>query len=273
MLYFPLIALFISGLTVKSGKPVDVTVIKKIEVKQRYHLLTRTNPIKIDVTGPSIVRFYTRLVFSDPTRRKGRYSLIIEEDTVKQKVVSKSTSISKGAKWNGYRLGKWRSFVVEVPPGKHIYKIYLFDGTFDSVLVRPVVQETHGWKELVPQNKAAQVVAVENNSPIRYWMAEGGKISFSVDGPAKLKVYSRYAFGPEEAEPQDFYVQVYADGNQLAEKEFTVMKSRSVYFQDRADRHPSTRKTVWVDLPEGHHTVEVKVPSGVVIRALVNKLR
>ena len=273
MLYLPLIVLLISDLTVKSGEPVDVTVIKKIEVKQKYHLLTKTNPIKIEVAGPSIVRFYTRLVFSDPTRQKGRYSLIIEEDTVKQRVVSKSTSISKGARWNGYRLGKWRSFVVEVPPGKHTYKIYLFDGTFDSVLVRPVVQEGHVWKELTPQNKAAQVVAVENNSPIRYWMAEGGKLSFSVDGPAKLKVYARYAFRPEEAEPQDFYVQVYADSKQLAEKEFTVMKSRSVYFQDRADLYPSTRKTLWVDIPEGHHTVEVKVPSGVVIRALVNKLK
>ncbi len=256
---------------VKSDMAVDVTVIKRIEVKQKYFLITSKHPFEMEVTGPSTVRFYTRLVFSDPSIKSGRYSLILEEDTVRQKIVSKSTTISKTSRWNGFRLGKWRSFVVEVPPGKHTYRIHLFDAPFDSVLIRPVILEYNLWNETPPVSTSSQLIAVENNSPVRYWISKDGRFQFQVDGASKARIYMRYNFHENESEPQSFDVIVYIDSNPVVEKSFTVMKSRAVYYQDRADLTPSVRKAVWIDVPPGAHKITVETSRNVAVRFLTNK--
>ncbi len=263
--------ILVTQLKVAGGKPVDVKVVKKIEVVQTYYLLDKSAPIEVEVAGPALVRFYTRLVFTDKSRKKGQYSIVVEEDTVRQKIVSKFTEVSKGARWNGYRVGKWRSFVVEVPPGRHIYKLYLFDATFDSVLIRPVVQEGYSWKEVKPISPSESIVAVEDNSPVRYYLSRDGRFVFSIEGPAKVRVAVRYNFKAGESEPQTVRIKAVLDGNQLENKEFSVIRSRSVYYQDRPEFTPSHKKALWLDIPAGKHTMKISVkPSSTAIRLLIS---
>ncbi len=267
-----LFAVLVGQIQVKDGKPVEVTVIKRIEIKQEYYLLTREKPVEVEVSGPSTLRFYTRLVFTDPSRKSGRYSIILEEDSVRQKAVVKSTEMSKGAKWNGYRLGKWRSFIVEVPPGRHVYRLYLFDATFDSVLVRPVIEKSYKWKEVTPSTPAEAIIAVENNNPVRYWASDSGKLGFPVDGPARVKIAVRYNFAPRDPEPEDVLVRAYIDGKLVSEKSFTVLKSHSVYYQDNPILIPSVRKVVWLNVPKGKHVLKVELtPPNTSVRVLVGR--
>ncbi|RKZ01788.1 MAG: hypothetical protein DRQ10_01385 [Candidatus Hydrothermota bacterium] len=275
MKIFLIFGLMGSLLNIIAGDSVDVRVVKCIEVQQKYYKILKGKPFEVKVEGPTTVRFYTRLVMPKGLKH-GTYKLILEEDEAREKVIVKETEVSKSSRVDGQRVGKWRSFVVDVPAGVHTYKIHLFEADGDAVLIRPVIISESEWQEVAPKGGLTPLTLVDGDQETRFWLIEVGKpVEFEFDGNVHAKLIIRLNFEVNMPEPQSFSVVISENDRIVRDKTFRARKSKTSYYKEKGDVIPSVQKALNFSLGKGHHVVKVEILSGVAksaaIRLIVSK--
>jgi hypothetical protein len=243
---------------IEKPESVKITVIKKKEVD--YLLLKREKPLTFEAEGPVFLRIYTRLIFDREVRDTAYYKIILQEDEERERVITKKTVPSEVAKTDNLKVGKWRTFLVEVPPGKHLYKLILWDSPFGNVGVRVKETSPPQWIDLTPLNPDETVTAVEEEKIITYYIKGGeNPLNLRVEGPSKLKVLVRMNFTEEMGNEGNFTLSVSLDGEEILRNPVRTYRSQTVFWRERKDLVPSKAEQFYIDVPKGTHTVSVRV--------------
>lgn len=111
--------------------------------KRDYFRFSADAPLEIDTKGPAVLKILTRLEFSDMMKEDYDYTLAVYEDgnfKTEQFFQTKKASKIAYAKDAGLVAGVKGVFFLEVPEGKHNYRLELKKPTFVSVLCRPFIK-------------------------------------------------------------------------------------------------------------------------------------
>jgi len=112
------------------------------------------------------------------------------------------------------------------------------------------------WRSIVPDFTVNEVaIEVSGESFTYYVLASDEPTVLQVRGPRRLKIITRYLFGPEDPEQQDYRVRILIDGREILRKSFTSQVKNDVVLSD-GFVGASLRKC-YVDISTGVHTVQV----------------
>jgi len=239
-------------------KKVKVKILKESE--KEYILLERGKPLSFEIEGPAFLRVYTRLVYPEGTGGTAVYKLILEEDGKQEKIITKETELSDKAYLDGKKLGKWRSFLIEVPPGKHTYRLGIWKSPSPEVAVRIKKTTPPVWKELPPLRPFTLLTAYENEKKTSYYLLKKSEsLKFKLQGPRRVKLLVRLNFDDTMGEEAGFTVVVREGESEIQRASFKSYRSELVNWKERKDLVPGKAETLYLEVPKGEHTLEIEL--------------
>jgi hypothetical protein len=252
---------FMQAQTVDVSKASPRTVISVIKrVDQDYYLLTKERPIEFTVSGPTIIRVYSRLLWHDDFVGQQPYKLIISEsgiDKISSFLTEKSNS-AIGSKKESF--GKWRSFYIDVPSGTVNYKLTILESKSDTVAVRFNFEKPMDYKKIAPVSPYNELQYVENEKTTSYYQINGAEpIKVRVEGPVMLKATTRLNYDVTLEGKQNFTINAAVSGKEWRNKTFQVIKSQSGQYKNMPDIIPSNPVDFFVNVPPGSYVIEFMI--------------
>jgi len=254
-------SVIIQAQTLEVGKASPRTIISVVKrVDQDYYLLTKERPIEFTVTGPTMIRVYSRLLWHDDLAVKQAYKIIISESGI-DKISSFETEKSNsaiGSKKESF--GKWRSFYIDVPSGTINYKLTLLEAKSETVAVRFNFEKPMDYKKIAPVSPYYEFQYVENEKTTNYYQITNTEpIKVRVEGPVMLKATTRLNYDVTLEGKQSFTVSASVQGKEWRNKTFRVAKSQSGQYKNIPDIIPSTPVDFFVNVPPGSYIIEFNI--------------
>jgi hypothetical protein len=229
------------------------------EKRTPYWLLTKEDPITFEVEGPIYVRIFTRILYEKGDTGEVTYKLILQQDELRERIIQKTTVPSKVSFYDDRPVGKWRSIPLDVPPGKHQYRIFLHQSPY-PIAVRIVQARPPKWIPIPLGGVGKEITAVENEKLVRYHLIKPeATLRAKIEGPTLLKVEVRTNFTPQMDCKDQFTVLIFVDGKDTKREDFVVYPSDVVSWRERPELKPSQKVSTTAFVQSGKHKVEVKV--------------
>ncbi|UCG41956.1 MAG: hypothetical protein JSU73_08690 [candidate division WOR-3 bacterium] len=256
-----------------SSERVDVSVIQRTDLG--YYLLAANRPLEFEVQGPTWIRVYTRLWWPDGVDWDQAYRMSLCQGDVERPLAFESGLSKSSFGPDRRRVGKWRSFYVQVPSGVNNYRLKLDDAPCDTVGIRFTFRAPKPWQPVaVP---GSELVLADGADTVRMTRLElGAPLNVTVSGPCRLRVSARLNFEPSMVGAQNFVLTVDKGGQQVATDNFRVSRSGAVYVNEPG-LVPSSRKGLRFNLGEGVHRLSILLSgtlarsAGVLVERIVNE--
>uniref|UniRef100_A0A7C4GDE6 Uncharacterized protein n=1 Tax=candidate division WOR-3 bacterium TaxID=2052148 RepID=A0A7C4GDE6_UNCW3 len=250
-----------------AGSPAkaSVSVVRRVDVD--YYLLTRAAPLEFDVdaAGDTAVwlRVYTRLWWPAGGNDRERYALSLWRDELERPYEFETEVSGTSRAAGGRRVGAWRSFFVQVPPGKNRLRLTLGGTRAETVGVRFVFQSPRPWRPLeLPGFKRLELaLSPGDRAEVRryYEVPAGRELRFGVSGPGRLRVRVRLNYDATLLGQQTFLLTLKDGKRELARQTLTVGRSLTARFLNATDKVPSTERVVRLELPAGERELTAVV--------------
>lgn len=251
---------FLIGQVVPDNSPVPVNIRIKAYREDTYYLLTETQPLDITIEGPTWVRIYTRLPWHPDWTGMKTYKIIRQENDQDEKFLAFQTERSAVARFGSMRLSKWRSFFINVPKGKHHYRLIHWQSPADSVFIKIAYEAPGQWQEIVPQSYAAKLELIEEERAINYYeIAPGNPVLVDVNGPIHLKFVVRLHCGPLPDQEHLFKLTINENNKTLKTASFKVHRSETTSYRNQPGTIPSNPRLVYLNLGKGLHRLTVQL--------------
>jgi len=256
-----------------SNRRVDVSVIQRMDLG--YYLLTSSQPLEFKVQGPTWLRVYTRLWWPDGMDWDQQYRVSLWQGDVERPLQFESGLSRSSFGPDRRRVGRWRSFYVQVPDGANSYRLKLDDAPCDTVGVRFTFRAPRPWQQV--EVRGQPLLLAEGSDTVRMTSLEPGEtLVVAVSGPCRVRVSARLNFDPSMVGAQNFVLTVNQGGRQLATDNFRVSRSGAVYTNEPG-LVPSSRRSLRFNLGEGTHRLGIQLSgtlgrsAGILVERLVNE--
>jgi hypothetical protein len=241
-------------ITVKSSaREITISVVERVD--RQYYLLEKEKPVEIEVTGPTWLRVYTRLFWTEKLTGNQSYKIILQEDDEQEKVITKETEKSSTARGSSNSsFSEWRSFFIDVPSGTHHYRFILWRSPSEKVALRFAFEAPPTWSDVTPSTYHSAVQTVEEELIVAYYCASAKKpVTVTIEGPQRLKVTARLNYGSTVEGEQNYTITV-REGKQVLETaSFKTYKSETIRYTGKTDLIPSKSDVFYLDIPPGKH--------------------
>jgi poly-gamma-glutamate system protein len=113
------------------------------------------------------------------------------------------------------------------------------------------------WRKMIPTRDHPEICLNSDGQSFTYLVLDSDDpVEFQVNGPRRVKLISRYAFGVGDPESQPFYISISLDGTEILRKSFTALANETIVCCDREGDVSSLRRA-YVDVPKGSHFMRV----------------
>ncbi len=253
---------FLLGVTpqIKIEAPGGKITVRTVKEKRTpYVLLTREDPVTFSVEGPVYIRIYTRLLYMKGDREKRTYKILLQEDGKRERIYTKTTEPSPSSFYDSSPVGKWRTIPIQVPSGKHMYKLVLFESPY-PVALRITPGRPPQWKSITPRESLKKIRAVEKEKLVTYYLlpVDSG-VTVEVKGPSIFKVEVRSNFTPGMGKVDHFAIRISEGEKLLKSEDVSVYPSDVVRWKDKKDWIPSQKVKTTIAVPKGSHRLSVKI--------------
>jgi hypothetical protein len=241
------------------GEPIDIYVQKEVAIE--YHLVTSQEPLVFEVEGPAYLRIYTRYLSKDNIPDDQVYKYILQEDETRERIVSHTTGPSSKSRTEGRNVSKWRSSLLEVPPGLHVYRIILWDVPSDELAFRIRPSTPTEWADVAPLGTPAEAVIPEDEKLVTYYVLDAeGSMKVRVLGEGRLKYAARLNFDATLTGAEaNFTLGILEDGEPLERRSYATYRSETAQYRNMGDLIPARVETDYLDVPDGEHVYEFKL--------------
>ncbi len=262
-----MILLFVSlilGNVVTVGEP-DVAKVVITKTKEiGYYLLSRTEPLTIEVDGPTWLRVYTRVLWNEDMQETERYKIIVERDAEDDRIVQLTTERSDVSKVFDREISKWRSFYINVPPDAHTYRFYIWKANSDSILLRFSHQSPQRWERLIPISYVKMLETIESEKIYYYYTGSITKpLTVKVEGPRKIKVVSRVVCDSTFIGENVYGIAIHEGDSLIKRLSYNTKRSETVEFRNDPRVVPSVPSITYLDIGEGEHIIKFQQESRV----------
>jgi hypothetical protein len=254
------------------GKSVQV---KGGKTTSTYYALDEKKPLVIKVTGPGLLRAYTRVTLAEK-QKESVYGIVALRDGSKRYLLSRSAKASK-AKIIGRektRLGAMKSVSFKVPKGEHEYEILLPTDAkseayarfaFKEQVKKPAEAEHISYVAYLPRKFGEEVrIIVKEDEYVYYRVTLESNVEVEAIGPTRLKCFSRLEFDQTMHGIKPYRIQV-AEGDKVIQTSpFKAKVSAIATYRQTSDKVLGQGDTFYIKVPEGKHRYKISTPdSGV----------
>lgn len=240
--------------TSASGKA-PVSVIRRVELD--YYLLTKVKPLEFRIVGPAWLRVYTRLWWPESCTGKATYALSLWQEEVQRPLVFETEISPSSYGPEGKKVGKWRSFYIQVPAGENQYRLTLDQAPAGTVGVRFSLEEPAEWQEV--HLPGSPLTLVEEGRRIMFHeLRRDVPLEVVVAGPCRVRVRVRLNYGPGLEGKQNFVLSVRENDSLLQTANFRTARSGAVY-ENKAEIVPAKEETMRFRLGRGEHRLELRL--------------
>lgn len=251
--------------TVRQVEGAERAIVEVGGKKRAYWKLEQGRTMEVTVTGPSVLRVYSRSPWKmglkgDPYS----FSWSLpggESETVSHEIAKSSgTRLADG----GAKLAVSRTDEIDVPPGTHRLTIIAGDLPGDALYLRLKRKFVHpiprgGNIDLVPLvSLPVRDVEVRENRSRYHVLSSGSEAELEVIGPTFVKVISRLDWNETMSGRQKYMVKVYLDGEFRNTWVLQGRRSEVAVYADKPDSTPAEGEVIYIDVPEGRHRVDVR---------------
>lgn len=253
----------------KSSPRTVINVVKRVD--QEYYLLTKDQPVEFTVSGPTMIRVYSRLLWHDNMTGKQSYKFIVAEQGI-EKISSFETEKSNSAFGSKKEtFGKWRSFYLNVLTGNVNYRLSLLEAKSDTVAIRFSFEKPKEYKKVVPLIQSREFQLVENEKMTTYYELKPNEpIKVKVQGPIELKAVCRLNYDYTLEGSQNYTIFAMVSGKEWQSKTFKTQKSGSTY-KNIPELIPSTLSNYFLKVPPGSYQIEFNL-KGTLAKSVVISL-
>lgn len=235
----------------------EVSVVRRVELD--YHLVTADRDLEFEVEGPAWVRVYTRAWWPDGVSGRRGYGLSLWQEDAERVLEFEAGKSSSSYARNGRPVGQWRSFYVQVPPGRNRYRLALNRAPLDTVGVRFKFQAPRPWAGIALPGLDELVLVQGGQRETFRRLAADNPATFRLTGPCQVKVRARLNYRPELVGAQSFRLAVFAGDDELVGQNLRVTKSQVASWENAGGLVPSVEKTLRFRLPDGSHALRVEL--------------
>lgn len=129
------------------------------------------------------------------------------------------------------------------------------------------------WRSITPSGRASQCLVMVDGKQITYHRFDAETpLSFSAQGPVRLKILTRLVI-PNDREKDSYVVAVSRDGETVQREAFDTVPTDRAFYVALDSVRPGVIRRVYVDVPAGAHTYELRAegPARVDARVYASK--
>ncbi|MBC8277806.1 MAG: hypothetical protein H8E46_06215 [FCB group bacterium] len=244
----------------KHGKMVKIQVKGK---DRTYYRLDNKRSLELNVKGPTTLKVISRLNMRDKKAGEKIDYKIYCTHNGKKTHFTKSAVISKGIEFGHSgegNIGTGETFVLNLPSGENIIKLYLGKKDESIVYIRPLKeldQVISGTKRVAidPAEYSKEVMILVKESEYDYFrIGNNDSLKLKIIGPATLRVMSRLEYDITMNGEKKYRMQVYEDGG--LKNTFllnTIISQSAVYAETNTNKILSRADDFFVEVPAGEH--------------------
>ncbi len=269
-----LISFFFHGqgqtLDIKKISPrTTISIVKRVE--QEYYLLTKNTPVELTVSGPTVLRIYSRLLWHQDMVSPQPYKIIARQNE-QDKVLSFETEESKSAIGaNKETYGKWRSFYLDIPTGVNNYALTLLEAKSETVAVRFNFEKPKEYKKHSPNQSYRELQFVEKEKVTTYYELKPDQpVKIKVEGPLTVKATGRLNYDYTLEGKQNFTISATVQGKKWQEKTFGVTKSQTGIYKNAIELVPSIPGNFYLNVPPGTFIIDFNLKGTLAKTAGIN---
>jgi hypothetical protein len=259
-----LISLFLLTSLLSQHKDITIhTETKKMPflyMKETYTeiaVLTKETPVEIEVTGPTWLKVNSRIPWHGDMKSEEPYSIIIQEDSLRERLMQKKTYVSSEIFGRGSKqYGESRYSLINVPEGTHTYTFYLWACESDTILIDFSFATPNIWTPIMPSSFTSTLTLIgEEEEQTYYTVTLENPVEIKVGSPINIKVISRLNFN-KSMEGRYGYTLIVKDKEKEIENiSFIAEKSEVFEYKDNREIIPSKENRFFLWFPRGTHTL------------------
>ncbi len=252
-----------------NGKPVTVQLKSK---QHLYHVVTKAEPIKLEVNGPVKLDVLTRLAMSPAAKGNVAYAIVITENGKQVKKYKTTTALSAVTFLEDPSgVGKGRKCGLVVPEGEHTYTFALESDEADHCALRFTVSGKGNLARamkgksvrLEPLSYDRVATALVAEKLITYYVASREKpIQLRVYGPTDVAVDVRLNFDAKMVGKQSYTLTVAEGSKTLLTAPLVATKSVGASYQDWKEVVPGKINRIRLVVPDGEHIYQIALKEG-----------
>ena len=247
-------------------RKVDVQITGK---SRAYYALSDDDRVQVKVKGPTRLRVISRAIL-DGKQDSVEYRFLARRGGSQKQITfrHRSREFDNAAVMGETDAGvtAMRTKIIDVPRGDQTYTFFLPRNSKQTVLLR-FARES---KEFAEGNKVVAMTPItyttrvdlvtKEEASAYYRVGANDKVVLRLIGPATLKVMSRIEFDQNMNGRQKWRVHVIEDGKINATHSLSAKKSQVTAYREASAFVPSLAEMVFVEVPEGIHEYEFRLP-------------
>ncbi len=244
-----------------NGKKITINIGTKQHI---YHLVTKAEPLNLEVAGPAKIDLVTRLLLPKGASGAYDYTIVATDQGKIVKTYKTSAGPSDATIENDDAVpGKSRKCTVNVPEGDHTLNFTLNAEKADRCALRFMLSgkenlqtALHGKSvriEPLSYDRVAATVVAEKL--ITYYVSSKTKpVQLHVIGPTDVVVDARLNFDPSMVGKQTYVLNVIEGSKTLFAAPLKSTRAVSAYYQDWKEVVPGKLNRIRLTVPGGDHT-------------------
>ncbi len=259
-----LLYLFLAGsLFSQSGNITIVSPTKRepfLYMKETYTeiaVLTKNSPVTIEVTGPTWIKVNTRIPWHNDMKGEQYYTLIVQEDSLKETIFKKKSYRSELIFGRGNkRYGESRYSLINVPEGTHTYIFHFWSSASDTILLDFSFASPNIWVDIIPSSYSSTLTLFGNEEKQTYYtLSADNPVEIKVASPVNVKVLTRLNYDKSMQGRYGYTIIVKEKEKVVKKVSFIAEKSEVYEYEDRNDIIPSKENRFFLWFARGSHTL------------------
>ncbi len=243
-----------------NGKAVKLHIGAKEHI---YHVVTKAEPVNLNVTGPATIDLITRLLLPKGASGASDYTIVGSEHGKVFKTYKTSAGPSDATIEDDESIpGKSRKCTVNVPEGDHTLTFALNAENADRCALRfmlsgqkNLAEALHGKSvRIEPLSFDRVATTVVSEKLITYYVSSKAKaVQLHVIGPTDVVVDARLNFDPAMVGKQTYTLNVVEGSKTLLAAPLTSTRAAGAYYQDWKEVVPGKLNRIRLTVPPGEH--------------------
>jgi hypothetical protein len=238
-------------------------------------VLTKNSPVSIEVTGPTWIKVNTRIPWHDGMKGEEYYTLIAQEDSLKETIFKKKTYRSELIFGRGNkRYGESRYSLINVPEGTHTYTFYFWNCSSDTILLDFSFASPNIWVDIIPSNYTSTLTLYGNEEKQTYYtLSADTPVEIKALSPINIKVLTRLNFDQSMKGRYGYTIIVKEKEKVVKKVSFIAEKSEVYEYENRSDTVPSKENRFFLWFARGSHTLTFHLQGAAGMKAAISFLK
>jgi hypothetical protein len=237
------------------------SVLVQSGVKQyKYFVVEKGVSFGFDATGPAKIKIQTRAEF-----KSGIKELSYQIETWESNHLIKGRKVKatpSALSLNGQNIGLARSVIIDVPEGKHTYRLWITSDKTDKYYVRfyqSGLTAAAVPDYIQPSQFRQQVTLLSGQNMLAYYLVDSnGGVTLSLAGPMQLQIFCRANFDHDMKGRAKYTLGMFEDNREIAQFSGAASMATGAQFKELSELVPSTLNTYTFNVPGGNHVYQFK---------------